>query len=184
MSWILTATGQQFDLVNPTPEMVRPEDIAHSLSRLCRFNGHTPMHYSVAEHSMRVAQQVPEAYQLEALLHDATEAYVGDMVRPLKQMLPGYQEIERRIWLAICERFDLEPILPTCIHHADMVLLATERRDLMPQHSEQWECLQGIEPLPARIKPCSQPHAKFMFFENLKALLATTHRTKVQAGAA
>lgn len=72
----------------------------------------------------------------------------------------------------------------TYIHHADMVLLATERRDLMPQHPEQWTCLQGIEPLPERIKPYSQPHAKFMFFENLKALLATTNRTKVQAGAA
>lgn len=84
MTWILTQSGQQFDLLRPTASMIKPVDIAHALSRLCRFNGHTRAHYSVAQHSLIVASLVPVEHQLVALLHDAPEAYIGDMTRPLK----------------------------------------------------------------------------------------------------
>jgi 5'-deoxynucleotidase YfbR-like HD superfamily hydrolase len=171
MSWILTATGQKIDLLRPDPKRILTEDIAHSLSRLCRFNGHTGPHYSVAEHSQRVADIVPPQYQLEALLHDATEAYVGDMVRPLKELMPQYKEIERGIWLAICERFKINPELPAIVHYADRILLATERRDLMPAHPEEWQCLKGINPLPTKIKPVSAPHAKYLYHVTLERLL-------------
>lgn len=163
MSWILTYTGQQFDLIDPQPDMVHPQDIAHALSRLPRFNGHTPVHYSVAEHSIRVASIVPVQYQLSALLHDATEAYVGDMVRPLKQLLPAYSRIEKRVWSAICARFEFPETLHVCVHRADMQLLATERRDLMPKHDGEWGCLRGVEPLPARIVPGTADKAKAQF---------------------
>lgn len=172
MSWILTATGKRIDLLHPDPKLICLEDIAHSLSRLCRFNGHTGPHYSVAEHSQRVADIVPDEYQLDALLHDATEAYVGDMTRPLKQLLPRYQDIEHGIWLAICERFQINPVLPACVHKADMVLLATERRDLMPKHEDEWLCLVGVDPLPKPIKPVSAPHAKYLYFATVQKLLA------------
>lgn len=130
MTWILTQSGQQFDLLRPTASMIKPVDIAHALSRLCRFNGHTRAHYSVAQHSLIVASLVPPEHQLVALLHGATEAYIGDMTRPLKAVMPEYQYVENQIWLAVCERFDL----PSCVKQADMVALATERRDLMPEH--------------------------------------------------
>ena len=183
MTWILTHSGLQFDLLQPKADAVRTTDIAHALARLCRFNGHVENHYSVAEHSLRVARLVPAQHRLAALLHDATEAYVGDMVRPLKQVMPNYQHIEQSIWRAICSHLDLDPVLPKCVHQADMIMLATERRDLMPPHPGQWDCLDGITPLQERITPMTAQHAKWAFHAQLMELLATTHRAKVAGGA-
>lgn len=92
MSWIQTRSGEAFDLLNPKPEHVQLEDIVYALSHLCRFNGHTSRFYSVAEHSLHVCDRVLEAghparAQLVALLHDAHEAYTGDIASPLKQLL-------------------------------------------------------------------------------------------------
>ena len=140
MTRIILQSAREFDLLKPRADLITTLDIAHALSLICRFNGHCNRHYSVAQHSLLVADIVqsqghsPEI-QLQALLHDAAEAYVGDMVSPLKRLLweaNGYfDEIEERVWRAICERFDLEPALPDCIHTADMIALATERRELL-----------------------------------------------------
>lgn len=191
MTWILTNQGQRFELIDPSPDMVHPADIAHSLAHLCRFNGHTGTHYSVAQHCYLASELVAPEHQLAALLHDATEAYVGDMVRPLKLEMRNYAEamhiedvygaIERRVWLAICARFDLEPELPEEVHEVDMYMLAVERRDLMPAHPDAWECIQGIE-LPAwRIKPWSAAEARDRYFQRLLSLLSTTHRARATA---
>ena len=181
MSWILTRGGRRIDLLEPSAAMVSPEDIAWALSMQCRFNGHTRAFYSVAQHCYLVADLVPAQYQLQALLHDATEAYVGDLVSPLKAVLPEYRQIELRVWHAICARFDIEPVLPPCIHDADLVALATERRDLMPQHQDEWACLVGTQPMQARIKPWTQPEAAQHYFDRLMELLATTHRARAEA---
>jgi len=189
MTWILTNQGQRFDLLTPTAAMVHPQDIAHSLARLCRFNGHTGKHYSVAQHCYLAADLVEPEHQLHALLHDATEAYVGDMTRPIKVEMREYAAalhiddvyatIERRVWLAICERFDLAPELPDQVKEVDMYLLAVERRDLMPTHSDAWDCIQGIE-LPAwHIKPWSAEEARDRYFMRLMSLLTTTHRARL-----
>jgi len=178
MSWILTKTGRRFDLLMPMADQVSTLDIAHALANICRFNGHTKHHYSVAQHCLLVASIVPANHQLAALLHDATEAYVGDMVRPLKALLPNYSAIENGIWLAICERFNLDPQLPTCIHQADMIALATERRDLMPEHGEPWPCLEGVTPLPQQLLEWSPTHACIKYHSKLLDLLQTTHRTR------
>ncbi|KAF6692720.1 phosphohydrolase [Pseudomonas sp. EKM23D] len=178
MTWILTQSGQQFDLLCPTAPMIRPVDIAHALSRLCRFNGHTRTHYSVAQHSMIVASLVPAEHQLAALLHDATDAYIGDMTRPLKAVMPEYQVIERQIWLAVCERFSIQPDLPACVKQADMVALATERRDLMPEHPGIWDCLRGVQPMKENIVSLSADSASMMFFSQLMALMQSDHRRR------
>jgi uncharacterized protein len=191
MTWILTRSGRKFDLANPTADMVDPADIAHSLSMQCRFNGHTSHFYSVAQHCYLVADLVPAEHQLAALLHDATEAYVGDMVRPLKEGMREcaryngttcmYDVTEQRVWEAICERFDLSPILPDSVKHADLVALATEKRDLMPWHPEPWPCLEGIDPSPPELEPW-QPSAAAIYYQNrLMELLATTHRRRAVA---
>lgn len=188
MTWILTRTGRRFDLLMPKASQVSTLDIAHALANICRFNGHTRRHYSVAQHSLLVASIVPAEHQLAALLHDATEAYVGDMVRPLKQgmrefyetqgLVSLYDEVERRVWLAICERFKLEPELPACVHEADMIALATERRDLMPHHADSWPCLEGITPLPATLPALTSEQAFIQYHSKLLDLLQTTHRTR------
>lgn len=178
MTWILTQSGQQFDLLRPTASMIKPVDIAHALSRLCRFNGHTRAHYSVAQHSLIVASLVPVEHQLVALLHDATEAYIGDMTRPLKAVMPEYQHVERQIWIAVCDRFDIPIDLPACVKQADMVALATERRDLMPEHPGAWDCLHGIVPREDVIVPFSAESASIMFFSRLMDLMQSNHRRR------
>jgi hypothetical protein len=105
--WLQTFTGRRFWPLAPRPEDVCIEDIAHALSMICRYNGHTRTFYSVAEHSLLVATAVEryvpsDSYQqLQALLHDAAEAYLCDIVRPIKPALVGYQAAEDRVDLAI-----------------------------------------------------------------------------------
>jgi 5'-deoxynucleotidase YfbR-like HD superfamily hydrolase len=181
MSWILTFSGRRFDLLAPTAGMISPIDIAHALSLLCRFNGHTSQLYSVAHHSLLVADLVPAEDQLAALLHDATEAYLGDMTRPLKAALPEYKAVEHNVWLVICERFNIDPVLPASVHHADLVALATERRDLMPRHPEQWERLKGVIPCITTITPLRADVAKNTYFNRLLELMQAAHRKAVAA---
>lgn len=181
MTWILTNSGQRFDLLEPRAAMVHPQDIAHSLSMQCRFNGHCGTFYSVAQHSYLVADLVPVEHQLVALLHDAAEAYIGDIVSPLKQAFPELRQAEHHIWHAICARFDIDPVLPPCVHDADMVALATERRDLMVDHPDQWACLVGTEPAKGFIKAWKMEEARLFYFNRLMSLLATTHRARAAA---
>ena len=95
--WITTYTGQHFYPLDPRPHEVNMLDIAHALSMICRFNGHTQFFYSVAEHSIRCAYHAHEQWpdrielQLAALLHDASEAYLCDIPRPVKLQLPDYR---------------------------------------------------------------------------------------------
>jgi len=96
-------------------------------------------------------------------------------------LLDTYHQIEQRIWLAICERFDLEPELPACVKKADMVALATEKRALLPEHPSEWECLQGHAALPLRIAKLSPEVVRQQFHDRLMHLLTTTHRRRVAA---
>jgi uncharacterized protein len=171
MSFVITRSGARVDLLTPKPHQIHTADIAHSLANICRFNGHTSNHYSVAQHSLMVSAIVPPEDALAGLLHDATEAYVGDMVRPLKDLLPAFSEIEHGIWLAICGRFGLRPELPESVKAADLVLLATERRDLMASHPEPWPCLVGIRPLPEQIQPWAQHMARDRYHQRLEDLI-------------
>ena len=129
MPYIATSTGKYIDFVNITPDQICIEDIARGMSNMCRFAGQLENFYSVAQHSVYVSQIVPPEYALEALLHDATEAYMGDIASPLKAMLPDYKAVEKRIEAVIREKFGLPPIMTVDVHYADLVMLATEKRD-------------------------------------------------------
>jgi hypothetical protein len=181
MTQILTHLGKSFDLSAPDADLIDPRDIAHALAHICRFGGHTRKFYSVAQHSCIVADLVPEEHKLAALLHDATEAYCGDMVRPLKLAMPDYQVIEEGIWFAICYRFWIGSDLPPCVRDADMIALATERRDLMPHHPAAWSCLTGVEPMPKVIRPWSIQEARDTYFRRLMDQLSIEHRRKAAA---
>ena len=149
---ILTASGHYFDLLNPEQAVFGIHDIAAGLSKICRFNGQCRAFYSVAQHSVLVSSILEPAYALPGLLHDAAEAFVGDVTRPLKRLLPDYQRIEARVEAAVFERFGLGA-MPAQVRRADLIALATEQRDLMPAHNDTWACLHGIEPLGRRIVP-------------------------------
>ena len=157
MTWMLTATGATVDLRNPQAASISTLDIAHSLALTNRFTGHTARPYSVAEHSLLVEEimcrefgPMPPSALLAALVHDAHEAYVGDISTPLKQALPSWalEDVERRLWLAVQHHFhthaasrDYASIIKRC----DLMALAMERRDLMPPGGDPWPLLEGVE---------------------------------------
>lgn len=157
---ILTASGMPLSLTYPSPKLIDDQDIAKALSRICRFGSHTRQFYSVAQHCVLASQLVPQEDALAALLQDATKAYIGDMVTPLKSLMPAFKQIEQRIWTAIADRFGIDPVMPASVKQVDLQLLATERRDLLPESSQVWPCLEGVEPLPDPIEPWSSQLAE------------------------
>lgn len=178
-AFIQTRSGILFRPLEPDGADVRIEDIAHALSNQCRWSGHTLVHYSVAEHSVRVSE-LAEAWrgskreQLWALLHDASEAYLVDLPTPLKNdptIGDAYRDAEKRLMRVICERFGLDPIEPWIVRDADAVLLATEARDLMQPHAHYWEKLT-LPPLPEPIVPWSQETARNNFIARFRRLTA------------
>lgn len=135
--WIHTWSGGKFYYLTPKPEEVLIGDIAHALSLQCRFNGHTDEHYSVAEHSVLVSDMVMNDTKshksaLAGLLHDAAEAYIGDVVSPLKSMLAEYKEIEDRVERCIARAFNLPFPWPPEVHTADKAILKREFASVAP----------------------------------------------------
>jgi hypothetical protein len=142
--WAQTYTGGVFWPLDPRPADVRLLDIAHALAQTCRFGGHARFFYSVAQHSVLVSDICDEEDRLWGLLHDAAEAYVGDMIRPLKSLgiMANYRAIEQNVQEAICEKFGLPYGMPPSVQRADNVLLATEARDVMGGESRPWNLYQ------------------------------------------
>lgn len=169
---ILTASGNYFNFIDTTDNAVLVTDIAHALSHVCRFAGHTREFYSVAQHSVLASRIVPPEHALAALFHDATEAYIGDVTRPLKQLLADYKAIEARLHADIFVKLGLQAELPPSVKQADLILLATEMRDLMPKHSDEWTLIAGIEPLAERIEPWSCWVACTMFLDRYREIVA------------
>lgn len=166
--WMATYTGIAFHPLDPRVYEVRIADIAHALSNTCRYNGHCSKFYSVAEHSVHVSYMVSPEHALEALLHDASEAYVGDVIRPLKGRLQDFLKIEQLNDKAIRDRFGLPAVESPEVKLADTRILRSEMKALFP-------FLTGIE-WPYQIDPmvrveCWQPaRAKERFFERYHEL--------------
>jgi len=161
-------SGIDFYFLEPTPDKILIEDIAHTLSLLCRFGGHCREFYSVAEHSVRASNIVAPEHAFEALMHDATEAYLVDMPRPIKHVLQGYRDIEHNLDRVIREKYGLPPEMSKEVHLADNIMLATERRDLMPETVTPWMWLP--EPYGSTIKPMSPKEAQEVFIQRYKEL--------------
>ena len=124
--------GGVFDPFNPRMDRIRIEDIAHALSMLCRFNGHCRRFYSVAEHSVLVAERCRVDLQLDGLLHDAVEAYLGDLPRPIKRAFPEFLKAERRLQAEIYRKFNLSLEMPDEVRIADDEMLRIELSALVP----------------------------------------------------
>lgn len=195
-AWILTFTGRRAWPLDPRPEDICIEDIAHALALTCRFTGHCREFYSVAQHSVLVSHYVSDqggdaGLQLAALLHDASEAYLPDVARPIKGRLLArlpdgwrfpapvrFSKAEERLMDAIVlalgdvleMTFDLANPL---IKQADIALLLSERRDLLPPDDLCWAKALGAEHVPLwkdTILPWEPKHAETRFLAEFRQL--------------
>lgn len=178
--YVSTFLGNRFYPLEPRIDRVVIEDIAHGLAYQCRFNGQTQEFYSVAQHSLIVASLVPTDLRLAALLHDAAEAYLGDMVKPLKVLLPQFAAIEEAVTAIIAGTFQVDFSDYGPIKRADLIALATEKRDLMPHSAERWNYLDGIVPMPGRIVPMYPGEAKQAFLREFARLSRLAEQQRAQ----
>lgn len=141
--WMETFTGRKFWPNDPCADDVCIDDIAHALSHICRFGGHCREFYSVAQHSCLVADIVvafDRQYALSALLHDAAEAYVGDIIRPIKRFNAALGAAEAAVFVVIAAKFGLPAVMPRVVKWADNVMLRNEHHQLMNGVNEWPSC--------------------------------------------
>lgn len=159
----MIASAKVIDLTNPAPGLIRIDDIALALSRICRFAGHTLRFYSVAEHCVMVSRLVPPEAALPALLHDASEAYLGDVTMPLKAVLPAYKAIEHRMEQAIDAAFCIDSSQwRTEIKFADVKMSIIEAHRLMPASPEYWGTAPDDLTVPVEGWPPAEARRRFL----------------------
>lgn len=147
--WIETYSGVKIEFLNPSLDTINIEDIAHALAHQCRFNGHTKQFYSVAEHSVNCSFLVDKEYQLQALLHDASEAYITDIASPVKQYLSNYKELEKVVMEAIAKKYNFEWPMSKQTSLADLTMLSDEAYLLMSGKGNNYNMWDDI-PRPER----------------------------------
>ena len=175
--WIQTFTGGRFYILDPREEEVDIFDIAHSLSMQCRYLGHAHNFYSVAQHSVLLATwcrekgMSPES-QFEALMHDAHEAYTGDIPKPIKVSIPILQDAEKRVEDVVRRKYRLQPDMPDWCHQIDRDIVVDEKRALMADQNG-WTFI-GSQPLGVEIKSWEPEMAELCFltlFTHLQKLI-------------
>jgi len=168
---IMLQSGAWFDLLDPASSDFTIDDIAHGLAHICRYAGQCRDFYSVAEHSIHVSNMCEEG-KLEALLHDAAEAFIGDVTRPLKQLMPEYKRIEKAVERAVFERFNLVMPFPAEIKEADLRVLAAEQAQIMAPSTSEWARTSGVYPAPIRVEFMPPKVAKRAFLKRYTELAA------------
>jgi hypothetical protein len=170
-----TYGGRKFFPCDPRPEEIYIEDIAHALSNQCRFNGHTIGFYSVAEHCWHCSFEVPEEDALEALLHDAAEAYLGDLIRPLK-LLPelgsAYLKLEEGVETVIADKFNLKYPWPESVKRADEAVITAEM-DQVIESAEKGHLHDASMTADILIKCWTPSYAKRKFLARYDELVST-----------
>lgn len=171
-SIIQTYTGRHIDPINPNPEDIHIKDIAHSLSMTCRYGGQCLRFYSVAEHSVILSKLVEDLispeYALMALLHDASEAYLVDMPRPIKYVMPEYMAIEENLMKVICQKFSLMWPMSHDIHTLDQRICGNEIKQNMRHDTKKYESIKGV-----RLKYWYPKKAEKMFMRRYRELTNT-----------
>jgi len=133
---ILTISKREVNVFDPKPEMFDIEDIAHALSNICRFTGHIPVRYTVAQHSVLCANNIVKEYKLAALMHDASEAYLNDIAAPIKDNLPDYIKLEDSLMKCLSDKFGFEYPLPKAVKLMDKIFYNIERRTFRDTEEE------------------------------------------------
>jgi uncharacterized protein len=174
--YLQTVSGRWVNPFDPDPEQLDAGDIARALANLCRFGGHSRSFYSVAQHSVIVSRLVEARTgdaedAFAALMHDATEAYLGDMPHPLKHRSPlgtAYKAAEDHLEQALRNRFNIKPDVPE-IKRVDKALLAAERRAFSAERWH-WPELEGVEPLDVELAAWPPDEAVRAFAERYAEL--------------
>jgi hypothetical protein len=187
MTWVQTHSGRAVDLLHPDPATILIEDVAIALSRICRYTGHVPL--SVAQHSVLCAEQAPPALAYEALMHDAHEAFMGDIASPIKAVIRAVfreqvpcraiadpiQRLDRALRRAVAEAFGLEPDEPEGIREIDLRMCQTERLQGF-QHKLEWQpSIEAQESYPIVIEPWDEILAKCRFLDLYYQLRPAVH---------
>ena len=169
---IITFTGRLFWPLNPKLEDINLLDICHALGNQCRFTGHTWEFYSVAEHSCRVHDILPDELKLAGLLHDASEAFLMDLARPVKEQesMEFFRKAEDKIMYLMAIKFGFSYPFESEIKKADKILLNTEYRDLMTKNELRESDFNGVEPLASRIHPWTPVAGKYGMIDRLERL--------------
>ncbi len=170
MFLLTTWSGCKVNYTDPSPDDINIFDIATALSRECRYAGHASHFYSVAQHSVLCSRIVSPELAVEALLHDAAEAYIKDIPTPLKRLLPDYKVIEARFDWAIRVHFGLPEEPSQAVKDADNILLVTEVRDLFPSGRVLHKVPVAAEPMNGRIWPLAPETAKDQFLDRFNYL--------------
>lgn len=160
--WMQTYTGGVFYPLDPRLEDIRLVDIAGALSKLCRYGGHCREFYSVAEHCVLMAECAPRELQLTALMHDASEAYLVDVPRPIKKSLANYGEIESNLERVISERFGLIYPFPYEVKRLDNAISASERDQAMAEPPQDWRLVEPPLDVILRFWSPARAAAEFM----------------------
>lgn len=173
-NWIQTYSGLRFNFFNLKPDMVSVVDIAHALSNMCRFNGHTHTYYSVAEHSILLSRYVLETTgdrhkARNMLFHDATEAYLCDIPRPIKMNLPDYRALEKTIEKFIAQLYNLSYPHEDWLKELDNRMLKTEKYQVLSVTDIPWAC-DSLEVLPITIEFLKPEEAEYEFLNMFKEL--------------
>jgi hypothetical protein len=176
--WIQTVSGRRFYPLEPRRQDIHLPDIAHALSNLCRFTGHTREFYSVAQHCCHVHDEVRTKDRAWGLLHDAGEAYLNDVATPVKRsaQFRGYTEAEQVLMRHVSVLFGLEFGMPPGVHEADVRMLFTEKRDLLVPMVDgtDWS-RDAAEPYPWKVVPWSPTKAFNEFMYRARELFPAHH---------
>lgn len=176
-TWAQRFSGARLDFLNPLPSQINIHDLAKGLARQARFCGQTKGRYaySVAQHSVLASLLVPKRFALYALFHDGSEAAMGDMCTPLKQLLPEYIRLEAKMQSAIQVAFGMEPTMPVEVAKAvkaiDTMLMATEKEQFVPDSGHQWPALEGVRTLNIALNPMPPEQAEFYFLDRYVSII-------------
>lgn len=182
--WLQVFSGGAVWPLDPRADEIKIEDIAHALSLSCRFGGHSRFHYSIGQHSLLVAKHCDEADALWGLLHDAGEAFVSDVLRPIKRLpiMAPYRELENRVQAVICQKWGLPIEMPASVARADLVVLATEARDVMGgQTGGDWDLPYDALP-DEHIAPMRPERVEELFLSRFEKVLQE-HRQRAEFAA-